>query len=199
MVVRHGFATELACSDGIVILGVAAVDNNDISRGNDVNFLGTHIESIAQVIQLAVAPVFMLAGVAATLNVLVGRLVRIVDRARLTEGQLTSTPEEQHAELYERLRVLARRGHLISRAIALSVISAVLVPIVIVMLFISAILKVNLAVLIALAFIIALIALAVGLLYFLREVFVATAALTFVLPGDDAAVTQRLRRVVKNS
>src|SRR3954469_24036614 len=99
-----------------------------------------HIESIAQVIQLSVAPVFMLAGVGATLNVLVGRLVRIVDRARLTETALRQGDGEEE-ELKGRLHVLAKRAHLISRAIALSVVSALLVPLVIVTLFVSALLK----------------------------------------------------------
>jgi len=163
------------------------------------NFFGVHIESIAQVIQLSVAPVFLLAGVAATLNVLVGRLVRIVDRARLTEEQMVGAAEVQTTELYERLGVLAKRARLISWAIALSVLCAVLVPLVIVTLFISAILQVNLAIPIAIAFIIALISLAVGLVYFLREVFVATATLTFGMPKDEFGTTQRLRRVIKNS
>ena len=36
---------------------------------------------VGHLIQLAVAPVFLIAGVAATLNVLTSRLARIVDRA----------------------------------------------------------------------------------------------------------------------
>lgn len=44
-----------------------------------------HVTSLAQVIQLAVAPVFLLAGVGATLNVLASRIGRIIDRARAME------------------------------------------------------------------------------------------------------------------
>lgn len=160
---------------------------------------GAHIETIAQVIQLSVAPVFLLAGVGATLNVLVGRLVRIVERARLTEEQLTREPHANADELHSRIRVLAVRARLISRAIALSVLCALLVPLVIVTLFVSALLKVNLAIPIAVAFIVALMSLAIGLVYFLREVFVATAALTFSTSSSDKGVLQRLRQVVRNS
>lgn len=164
-----------------------------------MDFLGTHIESIAQAIQLSVAPVFLLAGVGATLNVLVGRLVRIVDRARVTETQFRDANDSVTGELHERLAVLAKRARLISRAIAFSVLCAVMVPLVVVSLFISALFKVNLAVPIAVAFIFGLISLAIGLVYFLREVFVATAALSFGAPERDFTETQRLRRVVKNS
>ena len=167
-----------------------------------MGFLSAHIENIAQVIQLAVAPVFLLAGVGQTLNVLVGRLVRIVDRARLSEAQLASASDSDAAELHERLGVLAERARLISRAIALTVLCAVLVPIVIVSLFISALLRINLEWPIAIAFIIALISLAVGLVYFLREIFVATAVLNIGITQDkpgELGQTQRLRHLVKNS
>jgi len=158
----------------------------------------THIESIGQVIQLSVAPVFLLAGVGATLNVLVGRLVRIVDRARVTEAQFGSATADP-AELSERLAVLALRARLISRAIAFSVLCAVLVPLVVVSLFISALFQMNLEVPIAVAFIVSLVSLAIGLVYFLREVFVATAALSFGAANSDHSATQRLRRVLKRS
>lgn len=158
-----------------------------------------HIESIAQVIQLSVAPVFLLAGVGATLNVLVGRLVRIVDRARVTESEFVAASDERVAELSERLAVLARRARLISRAIAFSVLSALLVPLVVVSLFVSVLFQMNLAVPIAVAFIVSLVSLAIALVYFLREVFVATAALSFGMPTTDFSTTQRLRRVLKRS
>lgn len=164
-----------------------------------MEFFAVHFQDIAQAIQLSVAPIFMLAGVGATLNVLVGRLVRIVDRARVTEEQMKQADDDEKELLTERLKVLAQRARLISRAIALSVLSALLVPLVIVSLFVSAIVKVSLAVPIAVAFVVALLALAAGLVYFLREVFVATAALTFGVPGDPLGMTQRLKRVVRNS
>jgi hypothetical protein len=157
------------------------------------------IESIAKVVQLSVAPVFLLAGVGATLNVLVGRLVRIVDRARVTESQFKDAADEAIIELNERLAVLAMRARLISRAIAFSVLCAVLVPIVVVSLFISVLFEVNLSIPIAVEFIVGLISLAIGLVYFLREVFVATAALSFGGKDTDFTATQRLRRVVKRS
>ena len=161
--------------------------------------LNAHLGTISRVIQLSVAPVFLLAGVGAILNVVVGRLVRIVDRARVTELQFKDADEQLALELQERLNVLATRARLISRAIALSVLCAVLVPIVIVCLFISELLMVNLAVPIAIAFILGLVSLALGLLYFLREVFVATKALSIGSLRGQAAATQELRRVVRNS
>lgn len=139
----------------------------------------THVASLAQVIQLAVAPVFLLAGLGATLNVLANRIARIIDRARLMEEQLSGADAETARELHERLRVLSRRATLINRAIGLCVMSGLLVSLVVAALFISSSLRIELALPIGVGFVLALLSLAASLVYFLREVFIATASLSF--------------------
>ena len=138
-----------------------------------------HVASIAQVIQLSVAPVFLLAGVGTTLNVLATRIARIIDRARGMEEKLLHAGPGDVAELHDRLKDLSRRATLINRAIGLSVLCGFLVSLVVAALFVSASLHIDLAMPIAVAFLIALLSLAAALLCFLREVFVATASLTF--------------------
>jgi hypothetical protein len=135
--------------------------------------------SVAQVIQLAVAPVFLLAGVGATLNVLATRIGRIIDRARLMEAELPKADADTAADLHKRLAVLSKRASLINRAIALCVLCGLLVSLVVAALFVSSALRIELALPIAIVFVVALLSLAAALVYFLREVFIATAALTF--------------------
>lgn len=139
----------------------------------------SHVASIAQVIQLAVAPVFLLAGIGATLNVLAARIGRIIDRARGMEEQLSGAAPEVAQDLQARLRVLSKRASLINRAIGLCVLCGLLVSLVVAALFISSSLKIDLATPIAVAFVVALLSLAAALVYFLREVFMATKSLTF--------------------
>lgn len=139
----------------------------------------SHVAGVAQVIQTAVAPVFLLTGVAATLGVLATRIGRIIDRARIMEDRLHTATAELSRELHARLRVLSRRATLINRAMALCVLSGLLVSLVVAALFVSASLRIDLALPIAVAFVIALLSLAAALLHFLREVFIATASLTF--------------------
>lgn len=139
----------------------------------------SHVASLAQVIQLAVAPVFLLAGVGATLNVLASRIGRIIDRARVMEERLTTASPELAEELHARLRVLSSRATLINRALALCVLCGLLVSLVVAALFVSSSLRIDLATPIAVAFVVALLSLAAALVYFLREVFIATASLTF--------------------
>ncbi|HYM35345.1 MAG TPA: DUF2721 domain-containing protein [Steroidobacteraceae bacterium] len=139
----------------------------------------THIASIGQAIQLAVAPVFLLTGVGAALNVLASRLGRIIDRARIMEDQLTRAAPHIAADMHTRLNMLSKRAKLINRAIVLSVLSGILVSLVVASLFVSAVLKIDLSLPVAIAFVSALLSLAFALIYFLREVFVATESLRF--------------------
>jgi len=139
----------------------------------------SHVASVAQVIQAAVAPVFLLAGVGTTLNVLATRIGRIIDGARVLEARLPTASPDDVRELHSRLRVLSRRATLINRAIALCVLSGLLVSLVVAALFVSSSLRIDLASPIAVTFVIALLSLAAALLLFLREVFIATRSLTF--------------------
>ncbi len=139
----------------------------------------THIAGIGQAIQLAVAPVFLLTGVGATLNVLAARIGRVIDRARIMEDQLAGAAPDTATELRSRLSVLSIRARLVNRAIALSVSSGILVSLVVAALFVSAVVQIDLALAIAVAFVAALLCLASALLLFLREVFIATESLRF--------------------
>lgn len=145
------------------------------------------IIGIAHAIQLAVAPVFLLTAIATTFNVLASRLARVVDRARLMEAQLRDPAFVEAAEVRERLRVISIRTRLINKAIALCVLSALLVALVVVSLFVSSLLEIEVALPVAITFIVAMLSLAVALIYFLREIFIATAALRFNAPTADTA------------
>jgi MFS family permease len=132
---------------------------------------------ISHVIQLAVAPVFLLAGIGSMLGVMSGRLARVVDRARALEIKLQEAKAANFADLHERLRTLDRRARLISRSIALCTLTALLICAVIVTLFVGALLEFNAGLPASLMFIAALLAFALGLLLFLREIFLAAASL----------------------
>jgi hypothetical protein len=137
------------------------------------------IVGLAEAIQLSVAPVFLLAGVGATLNVLAGRIGRIIDRARGMEDKLEHATGETAEILHERLRVLSKRASLISRAIGLCVLSGLLVSLVVAGLFVGAALQFNLTIPIAIGFVAALLSLALALVYFLREIVIANASMSF--------------------
>ena len=132
---------------------------------------------IAHVIQLSIAPVFLLTSIGAILAVMSNRLARVVDRARALEIKLAGAEGAAYAELHERLKTLSRRARMISHSIALCVMTAVLVCAVIITLFLGAFLSFNAAVPAALLFIAALLAFLMALVWLLREVFLATSSL----------------------
>ena len=132
--------------------------------------------TVAQVIQLAVAPVFLLAGIGAFLNVTAGRLSRIVDRARVIEPSLLAARGDEHDRLLGEIRTLDRRMALVSQAIFLSVLAAVLICAVVVLLFVAGLTGAHLGTAIALLFIGAMIAVGLGFAVFLFETRVGSNA-----------------------
>ena len=134
------------------------------------------IVALAEIIQLAVAPVFLLAGIAGFLNVLSTRLGRIVDRARIIERQIPyAQKEEQRGLLQSETASLWSRIRLINWAIRLCVSGALLVCLVIVTLFISDLVGFgNLSILIAFLFVGAMLLVISGLVTFLFEVSQST-------------------------
>ena len=139
------------------------------------------ITAIAQMIQLAVAPVFLLSGIAAMLAVMTNRLARIVDRARALEQRLEGHPGSA-PHLNADLAVLARRARYINVAISLCAIAALLVALVVVTLFANAFFESGLSLLIALLFVGAMVFLSAAFIAFFVEVRLATAALRIGAP-----------------
>jgi hypothetical protein len=133
--------------------------------------------AVAHAIQLAVAPVFLLSAIAAILVVMTNRLSRIIDRARVLEAGLESAPEAMVASRRVDLGVLSRRAKLINRAITLCTTTALLVCTVIAMMFLSASLHFDATLPVTVLFIAAMLTFFVGLVYFLREIYVATVSL----------------------
>ena len=129
---------------------------------------------LAQVIQLAVAPVFLLAGLGAFLNVCAGRLARIIDRARQLEPRVLASRGEEHDRLVQEVRVLDRRIGVVNTAIFTSVLAAVLISIVVILLFVAFLTGYKVGTAIALLFIASMIATGTGFAIFLHETRLGT-------------------------
>lgn len=147
------------------------------------------LTAIAHVIQLAVAPVFLLTGVGALLSVLTSRMARIIDRARVLESLMAgaggSKERKAKSEIEVELVTLSRRARLINRAISLATISALLVCAVIAALFFGVFFSIDVSTLVGLVFIASMLTLMGGLLAFLREVHVAIRSLRIGPPRKD--------------
>ncbi|MCF8150335.1 MAG: DUF2721 domain-containing protein [Burkholderiaceae bacterium] len=136
----------------------------------------SQLTDIARVIQLAVAPVFLLTAIATMINALNTRLGRIVDRRRVVLERAPA-PEFGSAEDTRReIRLLERRSELVYYAIFCAVLSALLVCLVVAGAFLGALLGIGLARSVAALFIAAMLAMIAALGLFLREVYVAVRA-----------------------
>ncbi len=134
----------------------------------------TAVTTVAHVIQLAVAPVFLLAGIGAFLNVCALRLARIVDRARRIEPTLLASRGSEHERLLGEIRLLDWRVAVVNWAIFFTVLSAVLICAVVVLLFAGGLSRANFGTPIALLFIASIVAIGVGFFILLIETRVAS-------------------------
>jgi hypothetical protein len=132
------------------------------------------LRNLAQIIQLAIAPVFLLAGLGSFLNVCASRLARIVDRARKLEPRILESRGEEHDRLIREIRMLDRRTQVVNRAIFSTVLAAVLISIVVILLFAAFLTGLRFGNAIALLFIAAMLATASGFAIFLHETRLGT-------------------------
>jgi len=120
------------------------------------------VSTIAHTIQLVMAPVFMVAGIAGLLNLLALRLNRVVDRARALAAGFTAPEHPDHGRQVWELRILDRRIRIVNRAILLCTASAIAICLVVAGLFIAALAVLNFGRIIAVAFILAMLLLVSG-------------------------------------
>ena len=132
-----------------------------------------HITDIARLIQLAVAPVFLLTAVGTMIGVLATRLGRAIDRSRLLEDRVRQLQPEGQKAVREELDLLSRRVRLVYAAMVLAVICALFVGLLIAVAFVDAFINIDLSKFIGLLFIGAMVAFIFSLLVFLREIFLA--------------------------
>jgi hypothetical protein len=128
---------------------------------------------VAHVIQLAVAPVFLLTGVGAILAVITNRLARIVDRSRV----LSNSSDQKQSAQKEEMAMLARRARWVHWAVSLCTMSALFICIVIAALFVGSEIGMDPSRAVSLLFISAMLTLISGLLCFLREISLATGSI----------------------
>ena len=135
-----------------------------------------HVTDITRIIQLAVAPVFLLTAIGTILSALNNRLGRIVDRRRVIEDRLRkgkAEGEQPAKEDLDELELLARRIRLIYHAIVLAIVCALFICLLVASAFLGVFVAVDIARLIGLLFILAMFALIGSLWMLLKEVFLA--------------------------
>jgi len=137
---------------------------------------------IAQTIQLALAPVFVLVAIGNIMNILSARLSRIVDRARHLQARHGETTGAEHDLVVSEIRGTDRRIQLVGRAIRLLVLSGLTIGLTVALLFLEEIARIDMQRIAAGTFLIAIGLLMGALTLFLRETQIAAAMLR--IPRD---------------
>ena len=128
------------------------------------------IRDVSVAIRDAVAPVFLLTGIGSILSVLVNRLGRAIDRAR----NLNALSPEQRKKFLEELDIIVRRTTWMRWSVGLFIFAGLCVSLSIASIFIGVATRINLSDFVLLTFITAMFALICGLLFFLREIILAS-------------------------
>ncbi|MGB0127128.1 MAG: DUF2721 domain-containing protein [Rhodocyclaceae bacterium] len=150
------------------------------------------ITTIAHVIQLAIAPVFLLTGIGSLLAVMANRFARIIDRSRVVEDRWDQLDDAERTVALREFANLSHRAKFTSWAINLCSIAALLVCALIAALFIDSIVGTSLRWLVGALFVLAMFALSSGILCFLREVHVSTHTLRIGPPVERITARRRV-------
>ncbi|CAH0495537.1 DUF2721 domain-containing protein [Novosphingobium sp. CECT 9465] len=136
-----------------------------------------HTGVIAQTIQLALAPVFVLVAIGNIMNILTTRLGRIVDRSRTLQKLHGETIGPEHDVVVVEIRYVDRRIHLIGRALLLLVLSGLAIGVTVGSLFVGEMIDRELRNLTGITFFVAIGLLMIALVYLLLETRIAASSL----------------------
>lgn len=151
-------------------------------------------DAIAQTIQLSVTPVFLLVATGSLLNVLMGRLSRVVDRSRHLMERWPQTEGDDHKKVVDELALADRRMQVINSSIGAAVGCGIVVCVLVALLFVQAFTGINLAILTTFSFGVAMLLLLISLLLFLYEVRLAIRAIQVPMELLETEELSWLRR-----
>ena len=121
---------------------------------------------VQQVVQLSLAPAFLLSGIGAIMNVIMSRMIWIAKRVETIEDKMA---DQRTPKQVRELSWLMRRRKLMQGAIMFLTAAAVIISAVIMLLFISAYITAQIGTLIAFLWVLTMALLVTGLGFFLLE------------------------------
>ena len=145
---------------------------------------------ISEILASAVSPVFLLAGVGALLNVMTGRLGRIVDRLRYLQGYIDKASEEDKNTILLNRKQSVFRMKLIYASIFFCTLSGLMVCIVIGALFIGEINTYSIDTFISILFILCMTSLILSLILLASEIFIATKTINRNLIKTESIISK---------
>ena len=137
----------------------------------------TPVQELIPVLQVAIGPVILISGVGLLLLTLTNRYGRTIDRSRQLMRELRELAGADRERLEGQVKILYRRARLIRLSILLAGVSALLASLLIIVLFLTALWKLEVGLLISLLFIACLVSLSGSLVAFIRDMNLSLGAL----------------------
>jgi hypothetical protein len=139
------------------------------------------IRELIPVLQVAIGPVILISGVGLLLLTLTNRFGRAVDRARQLVREMRDLKHQDTHDLALQVDVLYRRAKVIRLSIIMAATSVLLAAILIIVLFLTALLKLEVGLMITLLFVGCMISLIISLGAFIHDIQLSLQALKLEL------------------
>ena len=147
----------------------------------------TPLGELIPVLQVAIGPVILISGGGLLLLTLTNRYARTIDRSRQLIGELRELAGADRERLVGQIEILYRRARLIRLSILLAGVSVLLASVLIIVLFLTALLKVEMGLFISLLFIACMVSLSGSLVAFIRDMNLSLGALKLELAHQKLA------------
>ena len=143
------------------------------------------VRELIPVLQVAIGPVILISGVGLLLLTLTNRFGRAVDRSRALGGEVREVGQAERQRLSGQIQILYRRAQVIRLSIIMAAVSLLLVSVLIIVLFITALTKSEAGFFIVLLFVCCMASLIVSLVAFIRDIQLSLQALKLELGYNE--------------
>jgi hypothetical protein len=142
------------------------------------------LSELIPVLQVAIGPVVLISGVGLLLLTMTNRYGRVIDRARILAAEMRETTSDDEGRIRGQLVILSRRAELLRMAIVFASLNVLLDALLIIVLFLTALFRLEVAWLISALFIAAMLALIASLIVFILDLNQSLAAVRVDLRED---------------
>jgi len=139
------------------------------------------LRELIPVLQVAIGPVILISGVGLLLLTLTNRLGRAVDRSRILVREVRQADQNERGRLTSQVEIIYRRAKLIRLSIIMAALCLLLTAVLIIVLFVSALARIEAGLVIVMIFICCMASLIVSLVAFIRDIQLSLVALKLEL------------------
>ena len=144
------------------------------------------MQEIIPLLQIAIGPVILISGIGLLLLTMTNRFGRIIDRSRILARELREKSFVDHGLLLAQVKILMKRAWLMRLSIHLASVSVLCAAILVIVIFLTALLRLEVAWLIFALFSVCMLALIISLVAFIKDINQSLVALKLEIKENKA-------------